>query len=204
MIVAYVLSPEDNDSFMLGEDQRAAKNAGPFYDWRFYLNGRPHPACCRQCGRKTDSDFINPAYRVTKRRFDFASTYDGYDIVSQRVKAFCEGRKLGGSFTPLPGDPDFFWIRAKKKVKCDLKSRRTELTNKCTTCRKFHDVVGTDSVLWRAIRPLATGLYRSDLEFGSGHEQSPLLIVDVKTAQAMKRMKFRGLELESLERPVDS
>jgi hypothetical protein len=204
MLVAYLLNGPDNDSFMLAEDQRDAKNPGPFCIWRFYLNGLPHPACCRTCGRKIDSNYVNPSYRVAKRRFDFAGTYDGYDIVSSRFKAFCEKRKLGAEFIPLPADADFFWIRAKKIVKCDLTSGQTEVANKCSTCGKYHDIIGTDSVLWRAKKPPATGLYRSDLEFASGHEQSPLLLVDVNTGRQMKRMRFGGLELEPIERPFES
>ena len=200
MVVAYLLSPHDNDSYMLGEDQRSAKNPGPFYDWRFYLEGKIHPACCPTCGRKIDTDYLNSAFRVKRRRMDFSETYDGYTIVSKRFKAFCEARELGARFTPLPADPSFFWLRAKRIVKCDLRSGETERLNKCPRCHEYHDVVGTDSVLWGAKKPVAKGLYRSDLEFASGHEQSPLLVVDVGTAQQMKRMKFRGLELDEIER----
>jgi hypothetical protein len=200
MLVAYLLSPQDNDSSMLGEEIYRPKNPGPFYDWRFYLNGRVHPACCPKCGQKIDAEYVNPSFRVKKRRLDFGTTYDGYDIVSQRFKAFCTTRRLGAIFTPLPADPGFFRLRAKRIVKCDLRSGQTDRLNKCPRCRQYHDVLGTDSVLWGATRPLAKGLYRSDLEFASGHEQRPVLVVDTRTGQSMRRMKFRGLELEPIDR----
>src|SRR5262245_20805673 len=102
---------------MLGEDQRSVKKPGPFYDWRFYLNGRPHPACCRTCGRKIDRDYVNPSYRVAKRRLDIGCTYDGYEIVSSRFKAFLEKRWLKARLTPLPADPDFFWLAVPRRQK---------------------------------------------------------------------------------------
>lgn len=42
--------------------------------------------------------------------------------------------------------------------------------------------------------PLLDGFYRTDVEFGSGPQHEPLVMIGVRTAQALKAEKFRGLE----------
>ena len=54
MIVAYVLFFEYNDTYMLGEESYRPADAGGFHDWRYGVDGVPHPATCGMCGRKTD------------------------------------------------------------------------------------------------------------------------------------------------------
>jgi hypothetical protein len=41
--------------------------------------------------------------------------------------------------------------------------------------------------------------YRTDIEFGSGHEQQPIILVGVNTAEELRALNLRGLEFETVE-----
>jgi hypothetical protein len=200
MVVAQILWPHDNDSYMLGDDQRPVKRPGKFYNWRFYLGDAVHPACCSSCGRKIDPTFVSSTFRVNKRRADCGTTYDGYAIVSVRFKEFCASRKVGGAkFTALPADKDFFWLQPAKVVKYDLQRSQPSRSNKCRRCGCFHDITGGDNCFVNLTRPIKNGIYRSDIEFGSGHEQSPLIVVGTETAAQMKKNGLKGFYFEAIE-----
>ncbi|GLS94411.1 hypothetical protein GCM10007918_17030 [Piscinibacter gummiphilus] len=109
-ILAYELTGQDDDSYMLGEETFEPASAPG--DWRFGREGLPHPATCTACGGKIDAGYVNPHYRVKKRRRDLTATYDGYLLASVRL---CEVLKESGAdaadFVALPADPGYFWLR---------------------------------------------------------------------------------------------
>jgi hypothetical protein len=196
MILAYELSAQDDDTYMLGERTYRPGKPG-FHNWRFGVDGVPHPATCPTCGRKTDPDFVSQSFRVKHRRRDVIATYDGYLIASARVRSFCIDRGDSGVFfVPLPADDAFFWLRSDRMIGFDTALRGTRFERPCHTCRTFYSVVGAHPVVLRGVaEPLLEGFYRTDLEFGSGPEQCPLVIVGIQTAQALRGTEFRGLEL---------
>ncbi len=196
MILAYELSAQDDDTYMLGEQTYRPEEPG-FHDWRFGVDGVPHPATCPTCGRRTDPDFVSQSFRVKHRRRDLIATYDGYLIASTRLRDFCVSRgDPGVFFVPLPADNAFFWLRSDRMIGFDAALRGTRLERHCQTCRAFYSVVGADPVMLRGVaEPLLEGFYRTDLEFGSGPEQCPIVIVGIRTAQALRGANFRGLEL---------
>lgn len=196
MILAYELFAQDDDTYMLGEQTYRPEKPG-FHDWRFGVDGVPHPATCPTCGRKTDPNFVSQSFRVKHRRRDLIATYDGCLIASTRLRNFCISRgDPGVFFVPLPADDAFFWLRSDRMVGSDAALRGTRFERHCHTCRAFYSVVGAHPIVLRGeAEPLLEGFYRTDLEFGSGPEQSPLVIVGIRTAQALRGAKFRGLEL---------
>jgi hypothetical protein len=45
---------------------------------------------------------------------------------------------------------------------------------------------------------LKDGIYRTDIEFGSGYELSPLILVGVSTYEKMKIEKFNDIDFEPI------
>jgi hypothetical protein len=43
-----------------------------------------------------------------------------------------------------------------------------------------------------SVQPLSAGFYRSDIEFASGHEQHPILLVGPATGDLLRKQKFCG------------
>ncbi len=74
MIIGYMLTGHDNNSFMLGDETRKAETPEEreFFDWRFIQNGGQHPATCPKCGRKIDPNYINPKFKLKKKKMDFS------------------------------------------------------------------------------------------------------------------------------------
>ena len=201
MIVAYELCPHDNDTNMLGEETYCPPRSAGFHDWRFGQDGVPHPATCPTCGRKTDPDYVNPEYKAKRRTWDIGATYDGYDIVSKRFREFCRKyRWQGMTFVPLPADKDFFVLRLSKVLSFDSERRETRFEDRCPACGAFYNVIGANPVYLRGVtEPIHEGFFRSDLEFASGPEQHPLIIIGVGTADKLRKQKFQKFALEEIE-----
>ena len=193
MIVAYALFFEYNDSYMLGEQSYRPADAGGFHDWRYGVDGVPHPATCGTCGRKTDPAFIRPSFRVERRAWDLGVTYDGYLVVSRRFRGFCEDRAWPGlQFVPLPADDGFFVLRLSRVLPFDAERRGTTFAKPCPACGAFYDVLGVTPAYLRGVaEPILQGFFRTDLEFGSGPIQHPLAVVGTETYAELRAQKFK-------------
>jgi hypothetical protein len=201
MIVSYELCPHDNDTYMLGDETYRPPRTMGFHDWRFGKDGVAHPATCPTCGRKTDPEFVNQKYKAKRRTWDIGATYDGYDIVSKRFREFCRKHRWQGmTFLPLPTDKDFFVLRLSKVLAFDSERRRTRFEDRCPKCGAFYNVIGADPVYLRGVtEPIQEGFFRSDLEFASGPEQHPLILVGIGTAAKLRTQKFQKFDLEEVE-----
>lgn len=202
MVIAYHMSVHDDGTHMLGPDTyRVPRDAG-YYDWRFGIDGIPHPATCPTCGRKTDTNYINPQFRVRRRRRDLTVTYDGYVLVSARFREFCELNNWHQDvhFGNLPADNDYFVFKPTRTLEFDSERRKTRFEDHCPECDKYFNVIGATPVFLRNVdHPITEGFFRSDLEFGSGHEQHPLLILGTETAQKIKRQAFQKIYLRQVD-----
>lgn len=200
MTIAWNVSLHFNDTYMLGDTYRP-QNPGRYSPWRFGTNGIPHPATCSKCGRKTDPTYINPDFRLKRRKWDAGATYDGYTIVSERFKALCEDRRWPGvSFTPLPAESGFYVLTLTELLRFDAVRRETRFEDWCPSCKAYFSVVGATPVFLKDVKePILNGFYRTDLEFASGHEQHPLMIVGIETAQVLKAAKLTKLDFQAIK-----
>jgi len=192
MLIAYVISPHDDGTHMLGKGTYRPRRSAGFFDWRFGKDGHPHPATCPTCGRKTDPDFVNQDFKAKRRDWDISSTYDGYCVVSKRFRDFCTEQGWPGmSFVRLPADEEFFVLRLSIVLPFDAERRQTRFEKPCPACGKYFDVIGATPAYLRGIsEPIIEGFFRTDLEFASGHEQSPLIVVGISTAERLRDQKF--------------
>lgn len=200
MLIAYQISPHDDGTHMLGRETFRPPPSAGYYDWRFGKDGVPHPATCETCGRKTDANYVHPKFRAKKRTWDISSTYDGYCIVSSRFRQFCEQQGWRGmQFVTLPSDNDFFVLRISKTLTFDAERRETRFEDPCPTCKSYFNVIGANPAYLHGIKsPIKEGFFRSDLEFGSGHEQHPLILIGVETAKKLKDQGFRNYDLHAV------
>lgn len=191
---AYVLHGHDDDSYMLGDETYKPDPQGS--EWHFGTMGQPHPATCPGCGGKVDPDYINPWYRVKKRRRDITATYDGYLMVSARLrKLLQEGGATREDFVALPADPDYFWLRPQIALEYSAAQR----AQRCRSCERFADeVVPIPLFLGGLAEPIAAGVYRSCLEFGSVPLKAFQVVVGVGTALTIQSNSLVGIELEQL------
>ena len=197
MIIAYELCVYGDGTHMLGPDTYRPARAAGFHDWRFGKDGVPHPATCLTCGRKTNPEYINPKFKAKRRTWDISATYDGYLLVSRRFCKFCQQQGWeGATFVPLPADNDFFVLRISNVLPFDARRRE----DPCPTCGGFYNVIGPIPVYLRDVtEPIQEGFFRSDLEFASGPEQHPLILIGVGTAEKLQKQALRKLNMVEVE-----
>jgi hypothetical protein len=201
-LIGFMLSGDDNDSYMLGADTRpSTEEECVFHDRRFTLNGGPHPALCTKCGRKVDPDYVSPTFKLAKKGVDIGVTYDGYTIVSERFRDFIATAALSGvELVDLPSQPRHFWFRVNRILEIDRKrSDGLRLLYYCDRCEHYAGVFGTSALRYVGVdTEIPPGVFRTDLEFAQSHEQSPVVIMDKELAQKMSEMKFTGIQLKKI------
>jgi len=171
---------EDNDSYMFIADHNVGR--------------------CTKCGRILDKGYVNPKFELMKDNYDVSYTYDGYCVVSNKLKEFCARFHCEEvDFVPLPSVPGFFVFLVRRVVEFDSERRKTRFENYCDACRRFETVVGANPVFLKSQEPLQNGFFRTDLEFGSGDEQHPLLLVGHETYERLRREKLKGVTFEGIK-----
>ncbi len=178
MRIGYFLSGPDNDSHMYVDADGLS--------------------VCRECGYKTDYEYVNPNLVIKRACYDFSYTFDGCCIVSLAFREFCLRAKYSGlDFKKLPSDPRFYYLILRKQVEFDAAKRKTRFENFCETCGNYESITGATPVfLTENKSPLNSGFYRTNLQFASGNEKHPLVIVDVETFRVLKKNKITGIEAE--------
>src|SRR4051812_34440919 len=84
----------DNDSFMLPENDVKL--------------------ICSSCESKLDDAYINPEFKLVRRNLDISTTYDGYTIVSEKFRRFCDDHEIAKIvLMPLASCPGFYNLQVK-------------------------------------------------------------------------------------------
>jgi DNA-directed RNA polymerase subunit RPC12/RpoP len=184
MIVGYAITGEDNDSYMCASCDRV------FPDM-------PGLNVCPKCGYRTDIFYTNPAFKLTRTKFDFSHTYDGACIVSERFKEFCIRHHFESlEFRALPAAKGFYHFIVHRIVPFDTITRKTRFGDLCPTCGFYESVAGATPSFLRVSAPLADGFWRSDILFGSRNEKHPLIFVGTSTKELMERERFAEIHFD--------
>jgi hypothetical protein len=134
---------------------------------------------------------------LSQRRWDVSYTYDGYCVVSDRFREVLGDR--GASYIDLPSEPSFFALFATKQVGFDAERRRTRFERFCNECRRFTDVAGATPAFSKEMTLLPNELSRTDVEFGSGDERHPLLLLGPGSAAELRAADLVGLEFTAID-----
>jgi hypothetical protein len=144
----------------------------------------------------TDRGWIDPGFKPGRIDLDASYTYDGYLIVSERFRSLAAGD--GVRFHELPSAPGFYSVVVDNVVQFDTARRRTTFERRCRECDRFFVVAGATPVFLKVTEPLPDTLHRTDIEFGTGDEQHPLIIIGPGLAEALRAASLTGVDL----RPV--
>ncbi len=138
-----------------------------------------------------------------KRKYEVSTTYDGIDVVSLRFQAvYTEAGLTRLCFSALPDDPSFFSIIPERAVVFDAERRKTRFLKPCPKCGKYESVVGATPVCLKEGYMIGDlEFVRTDLEFGSNDEKSPLILCGEVAAKALSSAKLKGLELIAVNEP---
>ena len=94
--------------------------------------------------------------------------------------------------------PGFFVLDSQNEVAFDAARRGTKFDRKCGECGRFNVVAGAFPVFLVDAAPLPDVVWRTDVEFGTGDEQHPLILVGPMLARRLNDAKLSGVDL----RPV--
>ena len=200
MQVGKILLIYDNDSYMLGEETKTVSDPQlrHYMDWRFYINGELHPATCKVCGRVIDDNYLNPKFKLRKKKLALSITYDGFYIASDHFKEYIEKKRFNKiTFRTLPSVNGFYQLAVNNVLQFDISNPYMQLEDYCDSCQSYSTIVSAAKVLKDLDKPLDRGLYRTDIKFGTSHEQAPLLIADTQTAEEINR-NFKNIDFMRL------
>ncbi len=171
MVVGFVISGPDNGADM--------------------TDGAHGPTSRGRCQHVIDLGVVNPEMKLPPATPDVSFTYDGYLIVSERVRSIldCDGELL-----PLPAAPGFYSVAPTDQVAFDAVRRKTRFEDPCPVCGDFQSVVGATPVYLLVDAPLGAGLYRTDICFGS-ELRWPLVVVGPRLAETLEAANLSGLSL---------
>ena len=181
MIIGYSIFGADNNSHMY-EDAYDVKK-------------------CSKCGFVIDFEYVNPILKIKRRVNDFSYTYDGRAIASLKFKEFCTRKNLKGiRFLELPSDKEFFYMLVDNVVEFDHEKKGTRFKNYCDECKLYRAVAGATPVILKNVeKELESGIYATDINFGSGNELSEIIIISNDIYKEMKIEKFRGITYDKIE-----
>lgn len=161
--------------------------------------GDASPPRCRECGYVRSPEWIDPAFTLPPgHRPDVSFTYDGRLIVSDNFRAACKSFQ-GTTFRPLPALPGWHLLLANDVVAFDVVRRQTRFGPTCSSCRTPSEAAGATPAFLTGSPVLADAFFRSDVEFGSGDEMHPLLLVGTGVAETLGRQRLTGLELMPID-----
>jgi hypothetical protein len=165
-----------------------------------FFEDREDAKRCATCGQllaKWEED-LSTVRMPRKLKYDVSTSYDGVVVVSARFRELYEAKGMTGlQFIPL--SESAFAIQATRLVQFDAVSRGTRFVDKCDACGQYESVVGAAPAFLTSGADVAEmGFARTDLEFGSGDEKSPVLICGDSAATALREAKLKGIDLEEV------
>lgn len=150
---------------------------------------------CPKCGTLTVRK-LNPKFRIRQKKSPIYSTFDGYYIVHEQFKLFCEANNYEGlEFIQLPAAHKFYWFRPTKVYKIDWGRGLTHRTPKCDMCGYSVFYVPLPTFKMPGFDMGSDDfICRTDEEFGSFRD--PMIIIGLETEKKLREAGFKGLHFE--------
>ena len=154
---------------------------------------------CAKYSNIYDLNLIDSNFKMKNKKYNVACTYDGFTIVSEKFKQFCEQEGYTGlEFIILPNAPSFYWFKIHNVVEFDTKERETEFINYNEACKGYEEIIGATPVCLKNKIPLPDGFYRTDICFGSYAGKSPLHLVGDDTMKKLKAVGFKEIFFQKI------
>ncbi len=164
----------------------------------YFFEGRRDVKRCPSCGALTQKWQETLAQDAVSKRLkaDVSGSYDGVLVVSQRFReTYIAGGLTGLVFTEV--GPTHWAVLPERTVMFDSKTRGTRFESRCSSCGIYAEVAGATPAFLRANEVIGPDEFvRTDIEFGSGDEQHPLIICGERAAEELRKAALKGLELD--------
>ncbi|MBQ5982019.1 MAG: hypothetical protein IJL54_07630 [Prevotella sp.] len=164
-------------------------------------NGTNRPGLCPVCHNVIEQ-IPNMDYIVRKNRYrDIAVTYDGFFVVSQKFKAFCDENKYDSlEFVQLPKSPSYYFFAPHKIYELDYIRRGTEFKGYHECCGRFDSIAGCSPAYKHINNNIKNDdfICRSDVFFGSDLNAGPIIIIGMRTLEKIKSYDLSGMYFKNV------
>jgi hypothetical protein len=143
-------------------------------------------------------NMIDSSFTFRKNKKEISNTCDGFLIVSDAFKQFCEVEKYEGlEFVILPASPNFFWLKIHNVVEFDVEAGKTRFMHYNEDCKGYGGIY-TTSVCLKNKRALSDSIYRTDICFGDYETKAPIYLVGEMTKQKLGVAGFKEIYFEKI------
>jgi len=167
-----------------------------------YHSKEEQPGCCPVCYCKLQ-EIPNLNYRM-RRRNDLYITYDGYFVVSQKFKYFCEERGYSGLiFVKLPKTNGFYFFTCEKQTLYLDEEWLRHTVEKQPCCGCYYEIGGPNKII-ENIKDINTDdfIAKSHLSLES-NRKSPIIIIGLSTMKAMQDYGLKGVYFDDVYELMD-
>lgn len=140
---------------------------------------------------------LNRKYAAPENRYAVYRTADGYDIVNDAFRQFCQENDYPGlTFVPLPKSPGWYWLSVGDKYEVDWGKGYAFHGKFCLKCEEV--CYYYPFPVFKSSDCKISGddfICRSDIEYGD-FGRAPLIIIGLKTEKKLIEAGFRNLYFE--------
>lgn len=180
MILGYTISGPDNDSYL-------------------YPNGHGKSICEVLDYVNHRERYISDKFKIKQPFFHLSFTYDSAVIVSQKFKDFCTRNKYEGiEFHQLKIQKEMYLFKCLDEVKLDTGRREVKFEEFDEKCKMYNSISGAFPAFLNNRKEIPDGFFKSDIKFGTGYEQSSLIIIGVNTFNKMINENFTNIDFEKI------
>ena len=168
-------------------------------DIKHMYESKIKPGTCPICNN-TIEKIPNILYARPRKKGDILYTYDGFSIVTEKFKTFCEERQYPNlEFTPLEAK-GFYFFMPQDVYLLDPIRRGIRFINKRDCCGNYDDVIGaTPGYTAPDFKIDSNDFIRStQYYFGSGSNKAPFIVIGIETEKAMKKYGIKGLSYSNV------
>jgi hypothetical protein len=165
----------------------------------YFFRDRDDLERCPACKMLTQKwQAILPENAASRLKADVSASYDGVEVVSSNFRSAYDRAGLFGLRFRQVGIRQWA-VMPERTVAFDVAARKTRREKRCDVCGLFASVAGaTPAYLVPGQMVAPAEFVRTDIEFGSGDEQHPLIICGDVAGSALNAAKLSGLELSQV------
>jgi hypothetical protein len=154
---------------------------------------------CARFSNIYDLNLFDVNFRMRNKTYGISSTYDGFVIVSEKFKRFCETESyLGLEFINLPNAPGFYWFKTNNILEFDSNERETRFIDYNDDCKGYEEIIGATPACLKSKFPIGNNFFRTDICFGSSAGKSPLYLTGEVTKKKLEEVGFKEIYFEEV------
>lgn len=156
--------------------------------------------CCPIC-HNTLRKIPNKSAVISIKRWDIAGTYDGFYVVSEKFRLFCEKNHYQNlTFVPLPKSKGLYFFEPQEIFRLDYEQYGTKFINKRECCGAYDEVIGPPVIRAKdfSVNNSNDFIMKAEFYFGSFDNKGSVIIVGTETATKMKTAGLKGIYFDDI------